>query len=68
MGTHSLFQWIFPSPSDIPNQGIRPEFTLLQADSLLPEPLRLSRLDTIEEEKDKQTNKKPMSLKLSQYK
>ena len=68
MGTHSLFQGIFPSPSDIPNQGIRREFTLLQGDSLLPEPLRLSRLDTIEEEKDKQTNKKPVSLKLGQGK
>ena len=52
MGGHCLFQGIFPSPSDIPKQGIKPGSTLLQADSLLSEPLRISRLDTIEEEEE----------------
>ena len=28
----------FPSPGDLPNQGIKPRFTTLQADSLLSEP------------------------------
>ena len=52
MGGHCLFQGIFPSPSDIPKQGIKPGSTLLQADSLLSEPLRISRFDTIEEEEE----------------
>ena len=32
----------FPSPGDLPDPGIKPRFPLLQADSLLSEPLNSS--------------------------
>ena len=34
-----LSEWPFPSPGDLPNPGIKPGSSALQADSLLSEPL-----------------------------
>ena len=33
-----ILQWLFPSPGDLPNSGIRPRSPTLQVDSLLAEP------------------------------
>ena len=33
-----ILQWLFPSPGDFPNSGIRPRSPTLQVDSLLAEP------------------------------
>ena len=33
-----IVEWVFPSPGDLPNEGIEPEFPALQTNSLLYEP------------------------------